>query len=147
MAFGTASAIFQYTAKNLLGAFAQSNVAPATMGATGFLGDTMKYALYGNTGTPDKTVATAVLCAYNGAASQWVTANEATGGYTAGGQHAGREGWAVDATAGPCCRHRPAWTITGPVLRVRRAAVRLGNRHVGASARQECCNSFGGVSR
>ena len=36
--------------------------------------------------TPDRTVTTAALTEYNGAASQWVTANESSGtGYTAGG--------------------------------------------------------------
>ena len=48
--------------------------------------DTYKVALYNNTGTPDNTVATGVLTAYNGAASQWVVANEVTGtGWSAGG--------------------------------------------------------------
>ena len=48
--------------------------------------DSYKVALYGNTGTPDGTVTTAALTEYNGAASQWVTANETSGtGYTAGG--------------------------------------------------------------
>jgi hypothetical protein len=48
--------------------------------------DSLKVALYGNTGTPDNTVTTQVLTEYNGAASQWVTANETSGaGYSAGG--------------------------------------------------------------
>ncbi len=38
--------------------------------------DTFNVALYNNTGTPDNTVTTSVLTEYNGAASQWVTANE-----------------------------------------------------------------------
>ncbi len=47
--------------------------------------DSYKVALYAS-GTPDNTVTTAVLTEYNGAASQWVTANESSGtGYTAGG--------------------------------------------------------------
>ena len=48
--------------------------------------DSFKVALYGNSGTPDNTVATAALTEYNGAASQWVTANESSGtNYSAGG--------------------------------------------------------------
>jgi hypothetical protein len=49
--------------------------------------DSYKVALYGNTGTPDNTVSTAVLTEYNGAASQWVVANECgnSGTYAAGG--------------------------------------------------------------
>ena len=38
--------------------------------------DSFKVALYNNSITPDNTVATAALTEYNGAASQWVTANE-----------------------------------------------------------------------
>lgn len=38
--------------------------------------DTVKVALYNNTTAPDNDVTTDVLTGYNGAASQWVTANE-----------------------------------------------------------------------
>jgi hypothetical protein len=50
--------------------------------------DTFKAALYNNTTTPDQNVATAVLTGYNGAASQWVVANEVTdaSGWPAGGR-------------------------------------------------------------
>jgi hypothetical protein len=47
--------------------------------------DTIKAALYNNTTTPDNDVTTDVLTGYNGAASQWVVANEVidtTGGGT-----------------------------------------------------------------
>lgn len=49
--------------------------------------DAYKAALYAsNTMTPDATVSTAVLTEYNGAASQWVVANEVSSvNYTAGG--------------------------------------------------------------
>jgi len=49
--------------------------------------DSLKVALYNNTGTPDKTVTTAVLTEYNGSGSQWVTANEVSqsGQWAAGG--------------------------------------------------------------
>lgn len=59
-----------------------------TLGQNGvkYSTDAYKVALYGNSGTPDNTVTTAVLTEYNGTASQWVTANETSGtGYTAGG--------------------------------------------------------------
>ena len=56
--------------------------------------DAYKVALYGNSGTPDNTVTTAVLTEYNGAASQWVTGNEASGtGYTAGGVAVSSPSW------------------------------------------------------
>jgi hypothetical protein len=71
----TTSACFAYTVGQTL--------AKAVSWST----DSMKVALYAsNTMTPDKTVTTQVLTEYNGAASQWVTANEVSGtGYTAGG--------------------------------------------------------------
>jgi hypothetical protein len=66
MAF-SASAIFrQMVADTFAGTSVFDLNAPA---------DVYKVALYNNTGTPDKD-ATAVLSAYNGAASAWVLANE-----------------------------------------------------------------------
>lgn len=48
--------------------------------------DGYKVALYNTTPTPDNTVTTAALSSYNGAASQWVVANEVTGtNWAAGG--------------------------------------------------------------
>lgn len=50
--------------------------------------DAMFAALYNNTTTPDQNVASGVLTGYNGAASQWVVANEvisSTSGWPAGG--------------------------------------------------------------
>jgi hypothetical protein len=56
--------------------------------------DAYKVALYGNSGTPDNTVTTAVLTEYNGAASQWVVANEVSGtGYSAGGVSVSSPTW------------------------------------------------------
>lgn len=74
MAFGTSSKVF---------AFAQLQMGKALLNLST---DSYKVALYGNSGTPDNTVTTAVLTEYNGAASQWVTANEvSSANYTAGG--------------------------------------------------------------
>jgi hypothetical protein len=42
--------------------------------------DTVKAALYNTTTTPDNDVATDALSGYNGAASQWVVANEVSDG-------------------------------------------------------------------
>lgn len=49
--------------------------------------DSFKVALYNNSITPDNTVTTAALTQYNGAASQWVVANEqsSAGQWAAGG--------------------------------------------------------------
>lgn len=70
----SASAVFAYAVLQLT----SNSIKPST--------DSYKVALYGNSGTPDRTVTTAALTEYNGTSSQWVTANEASGtGYTAGG--------------------------------------------------------------
>ena len=149
MAFGTNSNIFQYATQNLLGAFAQSNVAPTGMSATGFLGDVMKFALFGNTGTPLKTVATAVLCSYNGAASAWVTGNEVgnSGTYAAGGATLAGKGWATDATAGPCFSATgPTWTgatITAYGGLLYDSSITAAGNF--AANQGVCFNAFGGV--
>lgn len=151
MAFGTNSNIFQYVAKNLLGVLVQSSTVPTGLSTTGFLADTMKFALYGNTGTPDKTVATAVLCSYNGTSSQWVTADEATGGsgYSAGGNTLGTKGWATDASVGPCFTAAASvWTITGGPftayggLLYDSSITAAGNF---AASQGVCFNAFGGA--
>lgn len=63
-----------------------SNNAAYDLSGTGV--DTFKAALYNNSITPDQNVGTAVLTGYNGAASQWVVANEVTdaSGWPAGGR-------------------------------------------------------------
>jgi hypothetical protein len=57
--------------------------------------DGYKVALYAsNTMTPDRTVTTAVLTEYAGAASQWVTGNEvSSSGYAAGGASVSNVSW------------------------------------------------------
>lgn len=75
MAFGTSSKIFS------------SFLTDALNGTAAFdlNSDTIKAALYGNTGTPDQTD-TAAHNAYNGSGGAWVTANElSNGGWAAGG--------------------------------------------------------------
>lgn len=75
MAFGTLSKIFTATVTDLM-----NNTTAMDINT-----DTHNIALYGNTGTPDQTVASA-NAAYNVAASPWVTANETTAtGWPAGG--------------------------------------------------------------
>lgn len=73
MAFGTNSKIFTAGITDALNGTA----------AFDYNSDTLKAAIYNNTGTPDQTVA-AASTAYN--TGQWVTANEASnGGWSAGG--------------------------------------------------------------
>lgn len=77
MAFGANSKIFTTFLRDSLNNTASHN--PAV------LADSIKLALYGNSGTPDQTVAN-TLTGYNQATSQWVVANEVTAtGWPAGG--------------------------------------------------------------
>lgn len=80
----SASGIFQEWVKNPL--FNGSGGTPPT-GYTGYLTDTIKCALYAAGITPDKNASLATS-GYNSAASQWVVANEKTGGtdWVAGGR-------------------------------------------------------------
>lgn len=70
-----ASAIFRAWPLAINGQGQTAAVLPASYAGLG--ADTIKAALYGNTGTPDKD-ASLVTTGYNSAASQWVVANEIT---------------------------------------------------------------------
>jgi hypothetical protein len=72
----TASAIFREWPKAVFGQGQTAAVLPAAYAGLG--ADTVKGALYGGN-TPDKD-ASLVTTGYNSAASQWVVANEKTGG-------------------------------------------------------------------
>ena len=74
MAF-TASAIFRQWQASVMGQGQTAAVLPAAYAGLG--ADSVKVALYNNTGTPDKD-ATLVTTGYNSATSQWVVANEVT---------------------------------------------------------------------
>lgn len=77
MAFGTNSKIFTALIKDVMNKTASHT--------PDLDADSIKVTLYGNSGTPDQTVAD-TLTGYNQATSQWVTANEVTAtGWAAGG--------------------------------------------------------------
>lgn len=79
MAFGTNSKIFTAWVRDSINNTASHSSAGL------FSADTLNIALYGNSGTPDQTVAN-TLTGYNQATSAWVTANEVTAtGWPAGG--------------------------------------------------------------
>lgn len=117
MAFGSASAIFVQSLNNpLMASAAGSTAAPLPTGYSatgGIAADTLKCALYGNTGTPSKTDTMAHI-GYNSAGGQWVTANEVTGtGYTAGGVTLGTVSYGIDGTATNALAYHaanPQWT-------------------------------------
>jgi hypothetical protein len=71
------------TPQNAVFAYAQTQL---NAKAISLSADSFRVALFNNGGTPDRTVSTAALSSYGGAASQWVTGNEVTSsGYTPGG--------------------------------------------------------------
>lgn len=110
----TASAIFEQAMLSIIGGLVASTTAPASMTSTGLIGDTVNVALFGNTGTPDRTV-TAANSAYG--VSQWVTGNETNGGanWPAGGLVLGTRTWALDTGSTSICFHAPSLAGTGNV--------------------------------
>ena len=88
MAFGTSSSVFAAWIQAVMGQGQTAQVLPA-VGANSYAGlgaDTINAALYGNTGTPDKTAARA-LTGYGATSSAWVTGNELTDtNWPAGGE-------------------------------------------------------------
>lgn len=91
------SAIFAQAMLNPIAGRSWSTAAPT--GYTSLSADVINAALFGNTGTPNKTD-TLGNSAY--AAGQWVTGNEISAGggtgYTAGGSALGTKTFALDAT-------------------------------------------------
>lgn len=91
---------------------------PTGYSATGGLAaDTLKAALYNNTGTPLNTDTLAHI-AYNGAGGPWVTANEVTGtGWSAGGVALSSLTYGIDATAtNACAFHAANTSATGVTI-------------------------------
>ena len=114
MAFGSTSAIFVQSMNNpLLRSIDPTNITLPT-GYTDLVTDTIKYALYGNSGTPNK-LDTLANIGYN--TGQWVTGNEITNtsgsAYTAGGATLGTITYGIDATATNALAFHaanPSWT-------------------------------------
>lgn len=107
----SASAIFQQAMLNPITRAVNAATAPTSFVSLTAASEVF-CALYGNTGTPDKTAAVG-LTGYNAATSQWVTANEITGtGYTAGGVALTSTSWALDTGSSSIVYHaaNPAWT-------------------------------------
>jgi hypothetical protein len=110
----SASAIFQQAIKNplLYSVVGSGNLTLPTSYSTtgGILSDTIDCALFGNSGTPDKTAAVAST-GYN--TGQWVTGNEISGtGYSAGGTSLGTKSFTLDTGSSSMCftAANPSWT-------------------------------------
>lgn len=100
------SAIFQQA---MLNPIAKSvNAGTGATGFTSLTADAIKVAVFGNTGTPSKSV-TLANTAY--AVDQWVTGNEVTGtGWSAGGVSVGTtKTWTIDTGSSSLC-----YQVTAP---------------------------------
>lgn len=145
MTFGNASAIFQQAMLSPIAA--KMSGATAATGATSWGSDTIKCALYGNSGTPDKTAAVG-LTGYNAATSAWVTADEISGtGYTAGGATLSGKSAAIDSGSSSLCftAGNPSWT-SATLSNVYGDLVYDSSISGGTVANQGMCfNAFGGA--
>jgi hypothetical protein len=141
MAF-TASAIFQQAMLNPLLGRCWTTAAQAGYGSLS--ADTINVALFGNTGTPDKTV-TAANSAY--AVAQWVVGNETNGGanWPAGGLPLAGKTFAIDTGSSSICFHGTNLAGTGNVT-VAAAFGCLVYDHTISSPQDMglCYNYFGG---
>jgi hypothetical protein len=94
------SAIFQQAMLNPITGQVNAATKPTTF--TSLTADTVKVAVFGNTGTPNKAD-TAANCAYG--AGQWVTGNEVTGtNWSASGVSVGTtKTWTIDTGSSSLC--------------------------------------------
>lgn len=145
MAFGSVSAIFQQAMVNPIGLGGGANTGfPTGYGATGLLGDTVNCALFGNSGTPDKTVAVANT-GYN--AGQWTTTNElaTAGGYTQGGSALASKTYALDTGSSSVIFHAANVSWTSATFTAYGCFVYDNTISGGTVSKQGMCfNSFGG---
>jgi hypothetical protein len=142
------SAIFTQTMFNpLLQATAGSGTAlPTGYHTTGLVNDTLKAALYNNTGTPLNTDTLAHI-AYNGAGGPWVTANEVTGtGWAAGGVALGTLSYGIDGTATNACAFHAANTSASGVTISGAFGCLVYDTSISAPTANQgiCFNYFGG---
>lgn len=147
MAFGSVSAIFQQAMVNPIALGGGANTGfPTTYGSTGLLGDTVNVALYGNSGTPDKTAAVGST-GYN--TGQWVTGNEVTGtGYTAGGAALTSKTYSLDSGSSSIIfkAANPSWTTA--TITAYGDLVYDNTITAGTVAKQGMCfHSFGGSAQ
>lgn len=136
------SAIFQQAMLNPIAGRCWTTAAPTTYSSLS--ADTINCALYGNTGTPDKT-ATVANTGYN--TGQWVTGNEITGtGYSAGGSALASKAFAIDTGSSSICftAANPSWT--GATLANVYGDLIYDNTITGGTVAKQglCFNYFGG---
>jgi hypothetical protein len=140
----TASAIFQQAMINPMLQACWTTAVPTTY--ANLSADVINVALYGNTGTPDKTV-TAAQSGYNIAASQWVVANETNGGanWPAGGLPLAGKTFTIDTGSSSICFHATNLAGTGNVTVTAAFGCLVYDNTITVPSKQGLCyNYFGG---
>ena len=144
MAF-TASAIFQQAMINPLMQSSWTTAVPTTY--ANLSADTINVALYGNSGTPDKTD-TAAHTGYNAAGGQWVVANETNGGanWPAGGLPLAGKTFTIDTGSSSICFHGTNLAGTGNVTVTAAFGCLVYDNTITVPSKQGICfNYFGGT--
>ena len=141
MAF-TASAIFQQAMLNPLMGRSWTTAAPTTYGSLS--ADVINCALFGNTGTPSKSVS-AVNSGYG--LDQWVVGNETNGGanWPAGGLPLASKAFAIDTGSSSICFSTAA-LVGNPVTVAAAFGCLIYDNTITVPAKQGLCyNYFGGT--
>lgn len=141
MAFN-ASAIFQQAMINPLLQAAWTTAKPTTYGSLS--ADSIKVALFGNSGTPSKSVSAANSCY---AVDQWIVGNETNGGanWPAGGLALASKTFAIDATSSSICFGAANLPGTGNVTVTAAFGCLVYDATITVPASQGICyNYFGG---
>lgn len=141
MAF-TASAIFQQAMLNPMLGRLWTTAAPTTFSSLS--ADVINCALFGNTGTPSKSVSAANSCY---AVDQWIVGNETNGGanWPAGGLPLASKAFAIDTGSSSICFSTAA--LTGnPVTVAAAFGCLIYDNTITVPAKQGLCyNYFGGT--
>ena len=141
MAF-TASAIFQQAMINPMLQACWTTAKPTTYGSLS--ADVIDVALFGNTGTPSKSVTAANSCY---AVDQWVVGNETNGGanWPAGGLPLASKAFSIDTGSSSICFQAAALAGTGNVTVTAAFGCLCYDHTITVPANQGLCyNYFGG---
>jgi hypothetical protein len=142
--FGAFSAIFQQAMLNPIMGRCWTTAVPPTFGSLS--ADDIRASLYGNTGTPSKSVTLANSCY---AVDQWVTGNEVTDvtNWTAGGRALGTKAFTIDTGSSSICFQAAGTSGAGNVTIANAyGCLVYDNTITGAGTAKQglCYNSFGG---
>lgn len=151
MTFGATSAVFQQAMLNPIMGRCWTTAAPTSYSSLS--ADTISGALFGNSGTPDKTVSLANSC-YG--AGQWVTGNEIIDSvgpgtnWAAGGRALASKAFSVDTGSSSVCFQAAALSGAGNVTITGAYGILVYDGTItgaGTADQGLCYNSFGGATQ